>query len=64
INGVPMVDTDLNDFQTGHLAFQTHHRGNEIMYRDLQIRVLDQEGEPVGEDGPVVPATRANEASR
>lgn len=38
INGIPMVDADLSDFDAGHLAIQTHHPGNRIEIRDLQIR--------------------------
>ncbi len=41
INGVPMVDARLSDFDEGHFALQTHHRGNEIMYRDVRVRVID-----------------------
>lgn len=48
INGVPMVDANLDDFAEGHMALQTHHAGNEIMYKDIQVRVLDAAGEPAG----------------
>ncbi len=41
INGVPMVDARLEDFAEGHFAFQTHHQGNEIMYRDVRVRVIE-----------------------
>ena len=39
INGVPMVDTTLDLFDEGHIAFQTHHQGNRIEYRDVRWRV-------------------------
>lgn len=41
INGVPMVDTFLDDYAAGHLAIQTHHQGNEIRVKDLRIIELD-----------------------
>lgn len=41
INGTPMVDATLTDFATGRIAFQTHHEGNEIEYRDVRILKLD-----------------------
>ena len=41
INGVPMVDARLEDFDKGHFALQTHHQGNQIMYRDVRVRVID-----------------------
>ncbi len=41
INGVPMVDTSLEDFEKGHFALQTHHQGNQVMYRDVRVRVID-----------------------
>lgn len=47
INGELMVDANLDNFSVGHMALQTHHPGNEIMYRDIQVRVLDAAGEPV-----------------
>lgn len=37
INGVRMVDATLDQFKDGHIALQTHHVGNTIMYRDLRI---------------------------
>ena len=40
INGVPMVDARLDDFKEGHFALQTHHPGNEVMYRDLRVREM------------------------
>jgi hypothetical protein len=39
INGEPMVDTTLDLFGRGHVAFQTHHEGNVIEYRDVRWRV-------------------------
>lgn len=39
INGVPMVDTHLHDFDRGSIAVQGHDAKNVIMYRD--IRVVD-----------------------
>ncbi len=46
VNGVAMVDTSLRDFRDGHIAFQTHHTGNEIMYKDIQWRALSGVGTP------------------
>lgn len=39
INGRAMVDTTLDEFDTGHIAFQTHHPGNKIEFRDVRWRV-------------------------
>ncbi len=39
INGVPMVDAELDAFERGHIAFQTHHVGNRIEFRDVRWRV-------------------------
>ncbi len=36
INGRPVVDTTLTDFNAGRIALQSHHPGNEIEYRDLR----------------------------
>lgn len=41
INGVPMVDAYLTEFDRGHLAVQGHHDGNEIMYKDIRVLSLD-----------------------
>jgi len=41
INGQPMVDTQLNEFESGHLAVQGHHDGNIVEYRDIRIIELD-----------------------
>lgn len=41
INGVPFVDTELSDFSEGHFALQTHHEGNEIMYKDIRVLELE-----------------------
>lgn len=38
IDGRPMAAATLEDFAAGHVALQTHHEGNEIRFRDLQIR--------------------------
>ncbi len=46
INGVPMVDAELTNFSTGHVALQTHHTGNVIMYKDLRVLTLDEKGNP------------------
>ena len=45
INGVPMVDTTLDLFDEGHIAFQTHHEGNTIEYRDVRWRMPAGEAE-------------------
>lgn len=47
INGVPMVDAELSNFSTGHIALQTHNPGNVIMYKDLRVLVLDEHGQPI-----------------
>lgn len=39
INGVPMVDTRLDTYASGHFAVQGHHAGNVVRYKDF--RVLD-----------------------
>lgn len=43
INGVPMADADVASFTevpgTGHVAFQTHHPGNRVEFRDVQWRM-------------------------
>ncbi len=41
INGQPMVDTRLSEFDSGHLAVQGHHDGNVIEYRDIRVIKLD-----------------------
>lgn len=41
INGVPMVDAFLTEFDRGHFAVQGHHDGNEIMYKDIRVLSLD-----------------------
>ncbi|MEX0875846.1 MAG: DUF1080 domain-containing protein [Phycisphaerales bacterium] len=41
INGVPFVDTTLDQFDAGHLAVQGHHDGNVIEFRDLRVLELD-----------------------
>ncbi len=41
INGEPMVDAQLDEFSSGHLAVQGHHDGNVIEYRDIRVIELD-----------------------
>lgn len=41
INGVPMVDTTLEQYSEGHLAVQGHHDGNVIMFKDIRVLELD-----------------------
>ena len=41
INGVPMVDTQLDEFSEGHFALQGHHMGNVIMYKDIRVLELE-----------------------
>jgi 3-keto-disaccharide hydrolase len=41
INGVPMVDAQLSEFESGHLAVQGHHDSNVIEYRDIRVIELD-----------------------
>ena len=43
VNGVPMVDTTLDDFEKGMIVFQTHHLGNKIEFRDMRVRFLRDE---------------------
>ena len=38
INGQPVVQAELFDFADGKVALQSHHAGNEIMWRDLEVR--------------------------
>jgi hypothetical protein len=44
INGRPMVDAELSDFERGHVALQGHHPGNEIRYRDVRLWRLAPKG--------------------
>lgn len=39
INGQPMVDAELTEVGEGMIAFQTHHPGNRIEFRDVRWRV-------------------------
>lgn len=39
INGQPMVDAELTEVSEGMIAFQTHHPGNRIEFRDVRWRV-------------------------
>lgn len=41
INGVPFVDTHLDQYNDGHLAVQGHHEGNVIEFRDYRVLSLD-----------------------
>lgn len=36
INGIPVVDAYLDNFDTGRIALQTHNPGSVIEYRDLR----------------------------
>lgn len=40
VNGQLMVDAVRDEFPAGHIALQSHHPGNEVMWRDIQIREL------------------------
>ena len=35
------VDTTLDNFGEGHFALQTHHPGNEIMFKDIRVLELE-----------------------
>ncbi len=50
VNGVPMADAELTDFDRGAVAIQTHHPGNRIEIRDLRWRVPGAD-EPDGASG-------------
>lgn len=41
INGVAMVDAQLDQYDSGHFAVQGHHDGNVIEYRDIRVIGLD-----------------------
>ncbi len=41
INGMPMVDTELDLFGEGHFALQGHNPGSVIMYKDLRVLELE-----------------------
>lgn len=58
INGVQMVDAELTNFDKGHIALQGHHPGNEVRWRDIQIRDLSdgQRGARRAADLLAVPA--------
>ena len=43
INGVLMVDAMLSVHSAGHIALQTHHKGNEIRWRDIQVRPIEDD---------------------
>jgi hypothetical protein len=38
INGQPMTDAHLSEFAEGHIALQSHHPGNVIMWKDIEVR--------------------------
>jgi hypothetical protein len=46
INGRPMVDMHLADFDKGMIVLQSHHQGNEVQWRDIQVRDLASAGQP------------------
>lgn len=50
INGVPMVNAKLADFRDGHIALQTHHQGNIIMWKDIAVRDLTKNAAGGGEN--------------
>lgn len=39
INGTPMVDAKLDKHASGLVAFQTHHPGNRVEFRDVRWRI-------------------------
>jgi hypothetical protein len=41
INGVLIVDAQLDRYDEGHLAVQGHHRGNVIEFRDIRVLELE-----------------------
>jgi len=49
INGQTMLETDQDEFASGHIALQGHNPGSEVRWRDIQIRPLDQ---PIGGKSP------------
>jgi type 1 glutamine amidotransferase len=44
INGRPVVDAQLSDFDKGLIVLQSHHQGNEVQWRDIQARDLSTPG--------------------
>lgn len=54
VNGVPMVDARLTDFADGHIALQTHHPGNVVEYREIEVRRLGSGGGEGADDGAEV----------
>jgi uncharacterized protein len=40
INGRAMVDANLTEFDKGQIVLQSHHKGNEVQWRDIQVRDL------------------------
>jgi hypothetical protein len=45
IKGELMVDAELTDFADGHIALQTHHPGNQIEWREIEVRRLASDAE-------------------
>ena len=45
IDGTPMVNASIADFAEGHVVLQTHHRGNEVRWRDIEVRVITPDGD-------------------
>jgi len=43
INGAPMVDAPVEGFDAGHIALQSHHPGNVIEWREIEVRRLADE---------------------
>lgn len=43
VNGTLMADAELDEFSEGHVAFQTHHPGNRIEFRDVRWRTPSPE---------------------
>ncbi|MEL6498293.1 MAG: DUF1080 domain-containing protein [Planctomycetota bacterium] len=46
VNGQPMADAQLTEVDRGMIAFQTHHPGNRIEFRDIRWRVPTADKEP------------------
>jgi hypothetical protein len=55
VNGVAMVDAELDEFEEGHIALQGHHPGNVVDYREIEVRIPGGASREVpGEDEAVV----------
>ncbi|MBX3357518.1 MAG: DUF1080 domain-containing protein [Phycisphaeraceae bacterium] len=48
VNGEPMADASLLDFDIGRVALQSHHMGNRVEWKDLQVRDLSAGSHPAG----------------